>query len=116
VSGSVTFDPDKPDSIKGKIVVTTESMHVPNPMMNEHLHSDKWMDATKFPDITFETLSIKNIKTDGNTSSGDITGKLTIKGTSKEITVPVKMTYLQGKLKARFPKLDGDLLVLRSNF
>jgi polyisoprenoid-binding protein YceI len=116
ISGAVTFDPDKPESVKGKIVVATESMHVGNPMMKEHLHSDKWMDVTKYPEITFETVSVKNAKTQANVTTADVTGKLTIKGTTKEVTVPVKMTYLKDKLKARFPKLEGDLLVLRANF
>jgi polyisoprenoid-binding protein YceI len=116
ISGTVTFDPDKPESVKGKITVATESMHVGNPMMKEHLHSDKWMDVAKYPEITFETVSVKNAKTQANVTTADVTGKLTIKGTTKEVTVPVKMTYLKDKLKARFPKLDGDLLVLRASF
>ena len=40
---------------------------------------------------------------------------LSIKGVAKELTVPVKLTYLPGKLKARTGR-DGDLLVLRSTF
>jgi hypothetical protein len=34
---------------------------------------------------------------------------------TKELTTPVKITYLKDKLKARSGK-DGDLLVVRSNF
>jgi len=61
-------------------------------------------------------VSAKNVKTDSNVTTADVTGKLTIKGVTREVTVPVKITYLKDKLKARFPKLDGDLLVLRSTF
>ena len=39
----------------------------------------------------------------------------TIKGTTRDITVPIKMTYLKDKLKQR-SGVDGDLLVLRANF
>src|SRR5512147_2263421 len=45
ISGSVTFDPQAPASTKGKIVVTTASLQVPNGMMNQHLHGEQWMDA-----------------------------------------------------------------------
>src|SRR5262245_24217178 len=45
ISGTVTFDPENPAATKGKIVVTAESLHVPNPMMNGHLHGNQWMDA-----------------------------------------------------------------------
>jgi hypothetical protein len=41
-----------------------------------------------------------------------------VKGITKAVTVPVTLTYLPNKLGARLgdPKLDGDLLVLRTNF
>jgi hypothetical protein len=35
---------------------------------------------------------------------------------SKELTVPVKLTYLKDKLGERVPNQKGDLLVIRSNF
>lgn len=116
VSGTVTFDPDKPGEFKGKIVVSAPTLHVGNPMMQQHLQSDKWMDVAKFPEITFETVSIANAKTEGTVTTADVTGKMTIKGISKEVTAPVKLNYLKGKLKDRFPAKEGDLLVLRSEF
>src|SRR5882762_11198584 len=54
ISGKVTFDPDNPGAVKGKIVVQSSSLHVGNPMQKEHLHSDKWLDVVKYPEITFE--------------------------------------------------------------
>jgi len=116
ISGSVVFDPQAPGSTKGKLVVTTASLHVPNPMMNGHLHGDQWMDATKFPEITFEAKELKNVKTVGDTTTADAVGTLTIKGVAKDITTPVKLTYLKGKLAQRVPNMKGDLLVIRSNF
>ena len=116
ISGSVEFDPADPGAVKGKLVVDTKSLHVGNPMMKEHLHSDKWLDVTKHPAITFTAESAANVKTSDTTTTADLTGTLTIKGVAKKITVPVKLTYLKDKLKARFPAFNGDLLVLRANF
>lgn len=116
ISGTVTFDPENPASVKGRIVVAASSLHVGNPMMKEHLHSSNWLDVAKFPEITFETVSVRNARTEGPVTTADLTGKLTIKGTTKEVTVPVKLTYLKDKLKDRFPALSGDLLVLRASF
>jgi len=116
ISGTVTFDPENPAATKGKIVATTASLTVPNPMMNGHLHSDKWLDAAKFPEITFDAKELKNVKTDGNVTAADAVGTFTLKGVSKEFTVPVKLTYLKDKLGARMMgKMQGDLLVLRAN-
>lgn len=115
ISGKVTFDPDNPGAIKGTIVVKAASLHVPNPTMKEHLHGDGWLDVAKHPDIIFEVTGTKNLKADAHVATADVTGKMTLKGTTREVTVPVKMTYLKDKLKARQGK-DGDLLVLRAQF
>ena len=115
ISGKVTFDPAEPGAIKGQIVLKTDSLHVGNPTMKQHLHGEMWMDVAKFPEITFEAISTKNVKTENDVSSADLVGKLTVKGVAKEMTVPVKITFLKDKLKARSGK-DGDLLVLRSRF
>ena len=115
ISGNVTFDPENPAATKGKIIVAANSLHVGNPTMKEHLHGEMWMNVTKFPEITFELGNLKNVKTDANVTTADAAGTLTIKGVSKELTTPIKLTYLKDKLKARSGK-DGDLLVVRANF
>lgn len=116
ISGTVTFDPANPSATRGRIVVAAGSLHVGNPMMKEHLHSDKWMDVNKFPQITFELAALKNVKTQDATTVADATGKLTVKGVTRELTVPVKLTYLKDKLQQRVPGRKGDLLVVRSSF
>ena len=116
ISGTVSFDPENPAATTGKIVVASESLTVPNPMQKEHLHSANWLDVAKYPEITFEAKSLANVKTADNVTTADATGTFTLHGVSKEITVPIKLTYLKGKLSARIPKMDGDLLVIRANF
>ena len=116
ISGTVTFDPANPAATTGKIVVASDSLTVPNPMQKEHLHSAAWLDTAKYPEITFEVKSIANVKTDGDVTTADVTGPFSLHGVTKEITVPVKFTYLKDKLSARVPNLKGDLLVIRANF
>ena len=116
ISGTVNFDPETPGATTGKIVVAANTLHVGNPTMKEHLHSDMWMNVAKFPEITFELAGLKNVKTEANVTTADATGKLTVKGVTKEITTPVKLTYLKDKLPQRIPGKKGDLLVVRSNF
>ena len=116
ISGAVTYDPEKPEALTGKIVVEAKSLTVPNPMMNGHLHGEQWMDVEKFKEITFEATKVTNVKRDGDSVSADVTGKFTLRDVTKEITVPVKLSYLKGKLSARVPNMQGDLLVLRAKF
>lgn len=116
IAGTVKFDPAQPSDLSGKIIVTTKSMTVGNSMMQDHMHGDKWMDVANHPEIVFEVGAVKNAKTTGTTTTADVTGKITIKGITKEMAVPVKLTYLKDKLKSRGGPKDGDLLVVRANF
>jgi polyisoprenoid-binding protein YceI len=116
ISGTVTFDPQNPAATKGKIVVAADSMTLPNTMQQGHMRGPQWMDAAKFPEITFEAKELKNVKTEGDVTSADAVGTFTCKGVAKEMTVPVELTYLKGKLSQRSPGANGDLLVVRSTF
>ena len=115
VSGTVTFDPAKPSATTGKIVLATSSLHVDNPVMKGHLLDEKWMHASKFPTIEFIVEKMTRVKTSGTTTTATIAGKLTVKGVTKKVTVPVRLTYLKGLLIKR-NRVPGDLLVLRSDF
>lgn len=117
VSGTITFDPTDPASLKGRIVISASSLHVPNPMMKEHMHGATWMDVAAHKEIIFEATKVANVKTTGTDTTADVTGTLTLRGVSKEMTVPVRFTYLQDKLGARSNgQMQGDLLVVRSSF
>lgn len=116
ISGTVTFDAANPGATKGKIVVAAESLFVPNAMMKEHMHGNQWVDVANNKEITFETKELKNVKTTGDTTTADAVGTFTLKGVTKDITVPVKLTYLKDKLGQRMQNAKGDLLVIRANF
>ena len=57
-------------------------------------------------------------KTDGNTTTGHAIGTFTLKGVTKDIKVPVKITHLAGAFGKRInkPEMGGDLLVVRGEF
>jgi len=117
IGGAVTFDPGDPAATKGRIVVEAASLHVPNPMMKQHLHGEQWLDVTKHKEIVFEAKSLGNVKTAGDTTTAEVKGALTIKGVTREIAAPLKLTYLKDKLAARTNgQMKGDLLVIRSTF
>lgn len=118
VTGTVVFDAANPAATTGRIVVATNSLTVSNAMMTDHLRSEMWLDAAANPEITFELTKLENVKTSGNDTTATATGKFTLKGVTKEISVPVKLTYLPGAYGKRLnkPELGGDLLVIRGEF
>jgi len=118
ISGQINFDPAKPAATTGRIAIDASSLTVGNSMMKDHLHGSNWLDVAAYPEITFEATRLAGVRTEGDKTQADVTGKLTVKGVTREVTVPVVFTYLPGKLGARLnkPDLAGDLLVLRANF
>ena len=118
VSGEVTYDPAKPSDLRGTLRIDARSLSVGNPVMQEHLHSEGWLDVASFPEITFEITRFDPETTSAGSVSGKVTGRMSLHGVSKELTVPVTLTHLPNKLGARLgkPELPGDLLVVRSDF
>jgi polyisoprenoid-binding protein YceI len=117
ISGTIKADPANPENIEGKIIVDAKTLTVPNPMMQEHMLGEEWLDTAKHPEITFEIKEVLNSKKDGNSGTAEVKGLFTLKGVSKEVIVPVKVTYLPGRLADRTGgKIEGDLLVVRTNF
>ena len=116
ISGTVTFDAENPAATKGKIIIDGKSLTVPNGTMKQHLQSAMWVDVAKYPEITFEIKELKNAKTEGDKITADAVGTFTLKDVSKEVTVPVTINYLKGKLAERVPGQNGDLLVVKSSF
>ena len=117
VAGKIQFDPANPATAKGKITVEAKSLQVPNAMMKEHLDGEQWMDVAKYPEISFELKELRNVKTEGETTTADAVGTFTLRGVSKEVVVPAKATFLKDKLGARTNgRMQGDLLVIRTTF
>lgn len=117
ITGTVSYDPKDPTSLAGRIVLDANSLTVPNATMQGHLAGPRWLDTASHPDIIFEAVSAGNPRAVGDSTMVDLTGNLTVKGETRQMTIPVRITFLKGKLKARGgTDGDGDLLVLRSNF
>jgi polyisoprenoid-binding protein YceI len=115
ISGTVTFDPQNPGATKGKIIVATASLTVPNGMQTSIMRGNQWLDAASNPQITFETKELKNVQTTGAKTSADAVGTFTLHGVSKEVTIPVTLNYLPDKLGEHLGgNQKGDLLVITS--
>jgi polyisoprenoid-binding protein YceI len=117
ISGKVTFDPADPKATKGTITVETKSLHLENKGMQDTLQGPDWLDVQKNPTIEFAIKRVTDSKPAGdNVFELTVVGDMTCHGVTKELTVPVKATYLAGKLNERMSKMTGDLLILRSSF
>ena len=85
-SGTLVLDPAKPDASKLDVSVDVGSVTTPSEKLTGELKSDAWLDAGKFPAITFK--SSKVVKTGADTAK--VTGDLTLHGVTKTETLTVK--------------------------
>ncbi len=118
ITGTVSFDPAAPEATAGTIVVDAKSLTVPNKMMSDHIQGERWLDTAKNDKITFQLDGLTDVKAAGANYSATAKGKLTLRGVTKDIAVPVKLSYLEGAFGKRINKPDakGDLLVVRGDF
>lgn len=117
VTGTVTFDPAKPEDTKGKIVVDAKSLQFSNKGMASSLQGEDWLNVKKNPDITFELKKVEKVeKKPDNSMEMQVAGEFTVKGVTKPMTLPVTVHFHKGKAGERMQKAKGDLLVLRSTF
>ena len=115
VSGSFTIDPQNLSSINGTIATQVRSMKTGNATRDNHLVSSEWLDANKYPAISFTIASVDNIQTNGNIATAVATGNFTMHGVTKKITVPFRMTYLPESDKTR-QRAPGDLVMIAADF
>lgn len=104
----------------GEFVLPVASLNTGIPMRDEHLQSDRWMGAGSHPDIVFTLKEVKDAKVakeDAGFTTWQVTlvGDMTIKGVSKSMDVPARITSMpeSEKTKARAP---GDLLAIRAEY
>jgi polyisoprenoid-binding protein YceI len=84
--GTISFDPANLDASKINVTIQAASIDTNNEKRDEHLKAPDFFDAAKFPTITFVS---KKIVKEGDAYS--ITGDLTIKGVTKEVTLPAEI-------------------------
>ena len=93
ISGSIDFDPAKPEATNGTISVATSSLMVPKGKMRDHIMGSMWMDAKKYPEMKFELSGVSGLKTTGDgVFKGQANGTMTVKGVTEELTTEVTIS------------------------
>jgi polyisoprenoid-binding protein YceI len=106
--------------LTGKWVLPVSTIDTGIPLRNEHMRSDRWLHAGEFPEITFEIDSVEGAslaKEDSwfKTYDATLVGKMTIRGTTRDVKIPARLTFMpeSDRTRARAP---GDLLALRAEY
>lgn len=121
IYGYLVFDPANPTSGgRGEISVPVASIETGIPMRDGHMQGAAWLDAENYPELT---LTITNVKDVEEVKSSDayqtydvvLVGDFTIKGNSRTMEIPGRVTYLKESEETQ-RKMPGDLLAARASF
>ena len=90
VKGAVEFDKEAPEASKFSFTIDAASLSTLNEKRDEHLKSADFFNVKQFPQITFESTAVAPGKSADGKTVYDVTGKLTMHGVEKEVTLPVE--------------------------
>ncbi len=84
-TGTLMLDSKKPEASTVDIKIPTGSVVVPNAKLKQELDGPQWLDAAKYPDITFKSTEVKGT----GTGTADVTGDFTLHGVTKPLVLKV---------------------------
>ena len=84
-TATLKLDPAAPDTSSVEVVIKATSIDTRIEDRDKHLRSADFFDVEKYPEITFKSTKIKSTGKDAY----DVTGNFTMRGVTKEITLPV---------------------------
>jgi polyisoprenoid-binding protein YceI len=88
--GQINFDAAKPAASKVAFTVDIASATLGSPETDAELPKAVWFNTAKFPQATFASSGFKTL----GVGKYEVTGKLSIKGQSRDVVVPVTMTQV----------------------
>src|SRR3989304_7718368 len=83
----------------GKVKVPIESIKTGIDLRDEHLRSEMWLNAAKYPYAEFQLTGIKNSSStkliDGQKVNTTLINKFSVHGVTKDIEVPAEFRYFK---------------------
>lgn len=89
----VAFDPKKPEGGSVALQIDTASAGFGIAMSDAELPKAPWFDAARFPQASFQSSAIKAL----GEGKFEMAGKLSLKGVTRAVTVPVSIAAAGGK-------------------
>ena len=102
-TAQIDFDAAKPAASKASLEIDIPSFDLGDPEYNQEVTKKEWFNAAQFPKATFVSTGMT-----GDASKLNVTGKLTIKGKTADVSFPVTV-----KKDGNATVFDGSLPIKR---
>lgn len=113
ISGTIEFDPSDVSRTSMSVEISVESIFTGIKKRDDHLRSQDFFDADRYPTITFQSTKAERT----GFSSGKITGELTMRGITRSVTFDLNYS---GPVNSPFGEtcmgFSGQLKINREDF
>ncbi|MDI4634342.1 YceI family protein [Pelomonas sp. V22] len=92
----LSFDPKKPEAAKVAFTIELASATLGAPEFDAEMLKAAWFDAKRVPQATFQSSAVKAL----GGGRYEVAGKLSIKGQTRDIAVPLALTQAGGTTTA----------------
>jgi polyisoprenoid-binding protein YceI len=103
----IDYDAARPDASKARVDIDTASLDLGDPEYNREVAKKEWFNSAKFPKASFVSTAIKA----AGPGKLTVTGKLTIKGKTADVSFPLAVKPEGGK-----QVFEGQLPIRRLAF
>ena len=111
--GTATLDGANPAASSAQVTISAASIDTRNAQRDGHLRSNDFLSMDEYPQITFSSTGARQV----DDSTFELTGDLTIKGVTNQITVPFSF---EGVAKDPFGNLrvgfEGAVTINRKDY
>jgi polyisoprenoid-binding protein YceI len=119
VTGMFMLNAANLEATTGKIEVAVLSMKTANSKRDEHMYDAMWLDATKYPSISFDVTGLKDVKVtkDGGkfVVSANAVGTFSCHGVTKASTAAITLTYIPESAETK-KRASGNLVMVDAKF
>ncbi|MBW7932615.1 MAG: YceI family protein [Gemmatimonadaceae bacterium] len=106
----ITFDPAAWEKSEVKLVIDAKSINTRVTARDNHLRSKDFFYADSFPQITFASTIVNKM----SDTKVNITGDLTIRGVTRQMTIPGTLVFWDEK--TRTGRMKGQFTLVRTDF
>lgn len=102
--GSLVFDPEDPTASEVRVTIRTASVQIEPERLLGHMKSEDFFHVERFPTAEFESTSIREGgegTVGGTAATHTVTGNLTLRGETRQITFPAVVEVTPQEVRAR---------------
>lgn len=110
-TGELDFDPARPDAAKIRLSIPAATVNTGDEKRDGHLRSPDFLDVERFPEITFESRSVR-----GDGEGYLVSGDLTIRGTTLPADVRVTVNGVVDGMKGKVAGFSGTATIDRTKW